>query len=122
MHDTAQDRVRSKPGYTQDDWDAVSDNPEMIDAELAALQPASAMPDVFRLLPKRGRGRPKRADAKVNLTLRIDPGLLEAYRATGEGWQVRMHDALAAGIAQRSAASTTRDETTDSETSKQSKA
>ncbi|WP_267427675.1 BrnA antitoxin family protein [Methylobacterium sp. GC_Met_2] len=60
----------------------------------------STVPEVSRLLPKRQRGRPRRVDAKVNLTLRIDPALLDAYRATGDGWQVRMHEALAEGIGQ----------------------
>lgn len=111
MNDISQDRERPEPGYTQDDWDEVSDNPEMTDAELAELQPASTVTEVFRLLPKRGRGRPKRVDAKVNLTMRIDPALLEAYRATGVGWQVRMHEALANGITQFDAASTIRNQT-----------
>ncbi|MCJ2142457.1 hypothetical protein [Methylobacterium sp. E-066] len=55
MQDTAQSPDRPDPGYTQDDWDAVCDNPVMTDAELAELRPASAVPEVFRLLPKRGR-------------------------------------------------------------------
>ena len=86
------------PGYTQADWNDVSDNPELTDAELAEMRPVSAEPEIAALLPKRGRGRPRRGDAKVNLTLRIEPALLDAYRATGPGWQVRMQDALAAGL------------------------
>lgn len=100
MPDTSQKPEHSDPGYTQADWDTVSDTPELSDAELATLQPVRTVPEVARLLPKRGRGRPRRADAKVNLTLRIDPALLDAYRATGDGWQVRMHKALAEGIEQ----------------------
>lgn len=85
-------------GISQDDWDDV-DSPEMTDAELVELRPASEMPaDVFALLPKRGRGRPKSENAKVNLTLRLDPRLVEAYKATGPGWQTRMQEVLAKGI------------------------
>lgn len=94
MHDTSQKPGRPDPGYTQADWDEVSDNPELTDAEIAELRPASEVPEVAALLPKRGRGRPKVADAKVNLTMRIDPALLAGYRATGDGWQVRMQAAL----------------------------
>lgn len=97
MHDTSPKPERPDPGYSQEDWDEVSDNPELTDAELAEMRPAREVPEVYNLLPKRGRGRPKLADAKVNLTLRIDPALLDAYKATGSGWQVLMHEALAAG-------------------------
>lgn len=85
--------------YTQQEWDDVSDTPELTETEAAGLRPAREVPEVYGLLPKRGRGRPKRADAKVNLTLRVEPALLEAYKATGPGWQVRMQDALAAFLA-----------------------
>ena len=100
MPDTAPKLERSGPGYTQDDWDAVSDNPKLTREELATLRPAREMSEIFNLLPKRGRGRPKLPDAKVNFTLRIDPALLDAYRATGDGWQVRMHEILDRGIKQ----------------------
>ena len=32
----------------------------------------------------------------MQLILRIDPDVLDHYRATGEGWQRRMNDALRA--------------------------
>lgn len=86
-------------GFSQEDWDAVSDNPELTDDQLAALRPVSEMPDHLRArLPKRGRGRPKVENAKVNVTLRLDPAILEAYKAAGPGWQVRMGAALADGV------------------------
>jgi uncharacterized protein (DUF4415 family) len=45
------------------------------------------------------RGRPK-GSAKQQISLRIDTAVLEAFRATGPGWQGRINDALrkAAGI------------------------
>jgi uncharacterized protein (DUF4415 family) len=86
-------------GFSQEDWDEVSDNPELTDDQLAALRPVSEMPDHLRArLPKRGRGRPKAENAKVNVTLRLDPAILEAYKAGGPGWQVRMGTALAEGV------------------------
>jgi uncharacterized protein (DUF4415 family) len=109
MTDTAPKPDTAKPGYTQVDWDDVSDTPELSEAELADLRPARDMPELFALLPQRGRGRPKRADAKVNLTLRVEPALIEAYKATGPGWQVRMQDALAAGLRSRQASSAEQD-------------
>lgn len=97
MHDTLPKPERPTPGYTQEDWDEVSDTPSMTDVELADLRPAREVPEVYNLLPK--RGRPKLADAKVNLTLRIDPAVLEAYRAKGPGWQVKMQEVLASALA-----------------------
>ena len=40
------------------------------------------------------RGRPPRADRKVNQTLRLDPDVLEAYRREGPGWQALMNEVL----------------------------
>lgn len=37
------------------------------------------------------RGRPKAAVTKVSTTLRLDPDILAAYRATGPGWQGRIN-------------------------------
>ena len=46
------------------------------------------------------RGRPKAAVRKVSTTIRVDPDVLEAFRADGPGWQGRMNAALrrAAGL------------------------
>jgi uncharacterized protein (DUF4415 family) len=41
-----------------------------------------------------GRGRPKAAHTKRALTVRYDEDVIEAFRATGPGWQTRMNDAL----------------------------
>jgi uncharacterized protein (DUF4415 family) len=46
------------------------------------------------------RGRPKSAAPKVSTTLRLDPDVLESFRAGGPGWQSRINAALrkAAGL------------------------
>ena len=46
------------------------------------------------------RGRPKAAVTKVSTTIRLDPDVVEAFKAQGPGWQSRMNDALrkAAGL------------------------
>lgn len=46
----------------------------------------------FRQL-KRG-GRPKSASPKVQLTVRYDADIVEAFKAGGDGWQTRMNSAL----------------------------
>jgi len=40
------------------------------------------------------RGRPKSAAPKEAVSLRLDPDLLEHFRATGRGWQSRINAAL----------------------------
>jgi uncharacterized protein (DUF4415 family) len=40
------------------------------------------------------RGRPPSANRKQALKLRIDPDVIEHFRATGPGWQTRINDAL----------------------------
>lgn len=75
------------------------DNPVWGEAEFARTQPAEAvLPELLgpeaaeRML--RRRGRPRSANAKVALKLRIDPDVVEAYRAQGTGWQTRINEAL----------------------------
>lgn len=40
------------------------------------------------------RGRPKATSTKQALTLRYDADVIEAFKATGKGWQTRMNAAL----------------------------
>lgn len=47
----------------------------------------------FAQMRPRG-GRPKLANPKVSVTIRYDADIIERFRASGEGWQTRMNDAL----------------------------
>jgi uncharacterized protein (DUF4415 family) len=40
------------------------------------------------------RGRPPKPDRKQTTTLRLDPDVLEYFRATGPGWQTRINEIL----------------------------
>lgn len=40
------------------------------------------------------RGRPKTGTPKLALTIRYDAEVVEAFKATGKGWQTRMNAAL----------------------------
>ncbi|WP_394754417.1 BrnA antitoxin family protein [Crenothrix sp.] len=48
------------------------------------------------------RGRPSGSD-KTQIALRVDNSVLEAFRATGKGWQTRMNDALKEWLKERAA-------------------
>ncbi|OHV95612.1 hypothetical protein AKG95_20435 [Janthinobacterium lividum] len=42
----------------------------------------------------RRRGRPAGTGGKVSTTIRFDAEILDAFKASGDGWQTRMNDAL----------------------------
>ena len=42
------------------------------------------------------RGRPKSANPKTKISLYVDSNALEAFKATGPGWQTRMSEAITA--------------------------
>jgi uncharacterized protein (DUF4415 family) len=75
-----------------------ADNPELTDEQLKSLRPAKeVMPSaLYEALVKRGRGRPRLDESakKVIVKLRVDPDVLEAFKADGPGWQTRMNDIL----------------------------
>jgi uncharacterized protein (DUF4415 family) len=84
-------------GYTQADWDEVSDNPELSAEDFKNARPfAEVFPELAAAAKK--RGRPKSEAPKVAVKLRIDPDVLEAYKATGPGWQTRMNEVLRRGL------------------------
>lgn len=47
------------------------------------------------------RGRPRSERPKVAVKLRLDPDVLEAFRATGPGWQTKINAALREAITTR---------------------
>ena len=48
---------------------------------------------------KRSRGRPATAVKRPTLNMRIDADVLEAFKATGQGWQTRINAALREAVA-----------------------
>lgn len=81
-------RVRADIEATSDEEDAA--------VTAAAAQDPDNLPNVF---PAR-RGRPPLAVTKEKVPLRLDPDVVEHFRATGPGWQTRINDVLrkAAGL------------------------
>lgn len=45
-------------------------------------------------LVSRGREQPKGSGVKTPVTARFDTDIVDAFKATGPGWQTRMNDAL----------------------------
>lgn len=76
-----------------------ADNPEWNATEVRRAKPASVvLPELFgskaakeMLKP---RGRPVSAVVKERITIRLDPDVVAAFKATGRGWQTRVNDAM----------------------------
>jgi uncharacterized protein (DUF4415 family) len=87
---------------TTDDRDSRpdEDNPEWMKKDFARARPAAAaLPEFIgekatQELMRWSRGRPPKADRKVNQTLWLDPDVLEAFRQEGSGWQARINEVL----------------------------
>jgi uncharacterized protein (DUF4415 family) len=64
-----------------------------VDAFWKDAIPSRALPELREKLAQRRRG-PGRAPLKVPTTIRLDPDVLAALKATGRGWQTRVNDAM----------------------------
>lgn len=64
--------------------------------DLSAVDPSLFKP--FSALPAslqaKLRGRPKAAVTKERITIRLSPDVVQTFRATGDGWQTRVNEAL----------------------------
>lgn len=91
--DRIEDRV-----YTQADLDEISDNPEITQEETSRAKSfVEVFPDLATSV-RRARGKQK-APTKQLISIRLDRDVIETFRATGDGWQARMNEALRAHAA-----------------------
>jgi uncharacterized protein (DUF4415 family) len=65
------------------------DNPEWTKEDFAQARPLAEV-----MAERKRMGRPPKETPKVSITARYDADIVERFRATGEGWQTRMNDAL----------------------------
>jgi uncharacterized protein (DUF4415 family) len=95
--------MKRKPRATR----TTRENPEWTDTTFGRARPArAALPELVgdvaatRLL--KPRGRPKSADARQAISLRLPPDTLARWKATGPGWQTRMAEVLSQAVGRRS--------------------
>jgi len=82
------------------------DNPEWTEEDFARAKRGDEIPAHIRAAFGKGKaarpvGRPvgsTKPNAKRSITLRLDPDVVERWRATGPGWQSRMNEALRAAL------------------------
>lgn len=90
---------------TGTDWErvkseATADAP--IDDQSGPYDPkdAAAVADYWQQATiTRGRGRPPVSKKRLTLNMRVDAGVLDAFKATGPGWQTRINAALRVAVA-----------------------
>lgn len=70
------------------------DNPEMTEEELKELRPfREVFPELAASIDRK-LGRPKAKTPKKAISLRLDQEVIDRFKATGDGWQSRMNEAL----------------------------
>lgn len=73
--------------------DAKGEVRELTKRDLAAFRPAAeALP--VELKQRLGVRGPQKAPTKERITIRLSPDVVQAFRATGDGWQTRVDCAL----------------------------
>ncbi|WP_323687223.1 MULTISPECIES: BrnA antitoxin family protein [unclassified Rhizobium] len=73
------------------------DAPEATDEEMAQAKPfREAFPALAESIDREivRRGRPKADAPKMPVTIRLDPDVVEHYKAMGKGWQSRINSDL----------------------------
>jgi uncharacterized protein (DUF4415 family) len=70
-----------------------AENPEWTAEDFARARPAAeVIPDIVAVA-RRGRGPQKRPTKRL-VSIRLDPDLIEHFRARGRGWQARINNTL----------------------------
>lgn len=85
VYPTDEEDAVIRPGIAAD-----SDTRELSDEEFKRLRPFG------EVMAKRRVGRPPLESPKEQVSIRYDADVLDAFRATGDGWQTRMNAALRA--------------------------
>jgi uncharacterized protein (DUF4415 family) len=85
-------KAKREVKYTPADLADVA-SPPLTEEELSRLRPArEVVPDVLKLV-RRFRGRQKMPTKRL-ISLRLDPDIIEHFRARGPGWQARINSTL----------------------------
>lgn len=79
------------------------DNPELTEEQIANMRPLrEVLPDLASSIDRElaRRGRPPVENPRRQVSIRLDPDVLEHYKSAGKGWQSRINEALrkAAGL------------------------
>lgn len=74
------------------------DIPEITEEQFRKARPVKdEFPELVKAM-KRARGRPKSANPKQHVSLRLDAKVIAGFKAQGPGWQGRINDVLARAL------------------------
>ena len=71
-----------------------SDNPEWTKEDFARSIRFKDLPESLQRTLSKGKRGPQKAPTKVLVSMRLSRDVVQALRATGDGWQVRADEAL----------------------------
>ena len=83
-------RRKTKADYGTPD----ADIPEMTAKDFRKARPVKDVLPELIAAAKRVRGRPRSANPKQHVSLRLDAKVIAGFRAQGPGWQGRINDVL----------------------------
>ena len=79
-------------GYSKEDWDDVSDNPEWTEADFRAARP---FVEVFPLFAGEiGSQEPAAGNDDLNQTILVERRIVDKFREQGADWQQRINEIL----------------------------
>ncbi|MBX3578805.1 MAG: BrnA antitoxin family protein [Rhizobiaceae bacterium] len=85
--DKVEAEIQRQIAADPDDFDAT-------EQDVARARPfRDAFPDLAASI-ERARGRPKVANPKQVVSIRLDPDVVAKFKATGKGWQSRINEIL----------------------------
>ena len=74
-------------GFTLEDWNDVSDNPELTAEDFAKARPfAEVFPDLAASIAKNG----VTVQGSKKISVALSSVVVETYRSSGPGWQTRI--------------------------------
>jgi uncharacterized protein (DUF4415 family) len=93
MRNAKKPKEPTSQGYTQEDWDEVSDNPPLNAEDFARARPFEEIFPELAESFRRFRGAQK-SPTKVPVSIRLSRDVVDHFKAGGPGWQTRIDAAL----------------------------
>ncbi|MDR0479544.1 MAG: BrnA antitoxin family protein [Burkholderiaceae bacterium] len=91
-------RAARARGDSHSDWERVR---REIDKDPVAVEQNRAIGSLIDRIEARKRGRPVSGEAKTAISLRVPVSVLNAWKASGPGWQTRMVQCITAASINR---------------------
>jgi uncharacterized protein (DUF4415 family) len=86
---TDQEEARIQAGIASD-----PDNPEWTEADFKKARPFAEMFPKLAESIKRSRGRPALERPRKQISIRLDPDVIDKFKATGPKWQSKINEVL----------------------------